>query len=165
MASETQLKRGTPEAEGIPSAAVLDFVRAVEQHTHPLDAVHGFMLLRHGNVVAEGWWAPYGPHSPHTLYSLSKSFTSTAIGLAVGEGRLTVDDPVLKFFPDDAPANPGENLKAMRVRHLLSMNTGHAEDTTAQVFGGSDDNWPRTFLCLPVEYEPGTWFVYNTAAT
>jgi len=192
MASETQLKRSSPEAEGISSSAVLDFIQAVEQHpSHPLDAVHGFMLLRHGNVAAEGWWAPYGPRFPHTLYSLSKSFTSTGIGLAVAEGLLTVDDPVLKFFPDDAPANPSENLKAMRVRHLLSMNTGHKEDTTEHVFQAhhlpnpnplgleahpkantsghvfkdADDNWPRVFLSLPVECPPGTWFVYNTAAT
>ncbi len=86
MASATLLKRTNPEAEGIPSSAVLDFIQAVEQHTHPLDAVQGFMLLRHGNVAAEGWWAPYGPQYPHSLYSLSKSFTSTAIGLAVAEG-------------------------------------------------------------------------------
>ena len=165
MANVTQFKRTSPEAEGIPSSAVLDFVRAVEQHTHPLDAVQGFMLLRHGNVAAEGWWAPYGPEAPHSLFSLSKSFTSTAIGLAVAEGRLTVNDPVLKFFPDDAPSKPGKNLKAMRVRHLLSMNTGHKEDTTMHVFWGADDNWPRAFLSLPVEYKPGTWFVYNTAAT
>jgi CubicO group peptidase (beta-lactamase class C family) len=189
MASVTQLKRSSPEAEGIPSSAVLDFIRALEHHSHPLDALHGLMLLRHGNVAAEGWWAPYGPQFPHSLYSLSKSFTSSAIGLAVTEGLLTVDDPVLKFFPDDAPANPSENLKAMRVRHLLAMNTGHKEDTTEHVFqdlhqlnlfglevrpkantsghvpGAKDDNWPRVFLSLPVEYQPGTWFVYNTAAT
>jgi CubicO group peptidase (beta-lactamase class C family) len=165
MANVTQLKRSSPEAEGIPSTAVLDFIRAVEQHTHPLDAVQGFMLLRHGNVAAEGWWTPFGPQSPHSLYSLSKSFTSSGIGLVVAEGLLTVDDPVLKFFPDDAPAKLSKNLKAMRVRHLLSMNTGHKEDTTRHVFRGEDDNWARAFLSLPVEYKPGTWFVYNTAAT
>ncbi|HET9906050.1 MAG TPA: serine hydrolase [Anaerolineales bacterium] len=165
MANNNVFKRTNPEAEGISSIAVLDFIRAVEQHNHPLDAVQGFMLLRHGNVAAEGWWSPYGPEHPHTCYSLSKSFTSTAIGLAVAEGRLTVDDPVLKYFPDDAPANPGENLKAMCVRHLLSMNTGHGEDTTLRIFRGEDDNWARAFLALPVEYQPGTWFVYNTAAT
>src|SRR5215211_9206362 len=133
MASSSLLKRSNPEAEGISSAAILNFIRAVEQHTHPLDAVQGFMLVRHGNVAAEGGWAPYAPEIPHSLYSLSKSFTSTAIGLAVAEGRLTVDDPVLPFFPDDAPANPSEHLRAMRVRHLLSMNTGHKEDTTGHV--------------------------------
>ena len=165
MASKAQLKRSIPEAEGISSSAVLDFITAVEQHTHPLDAVQGFILLRHGNITAEGWWMPYGPQYSHSLYSLSKSFTSTAIGLAVAEGRLTVDDPVVKFFPDDVPSKPSENLKAMRVRHLLSMNTGHKEDTTRHVFRGEDDNWVRVFLSLPIEYQPGDWFVYNTAAT
>jgi len=165
MTSATLLKRTNPEAEGIPSSALLDFIQAVEEHTHPLDAVQGFMLLRHGNVAAEGWWVPYDPQHPHSLYSLSKSFTSTAIGLAVAEKRLIVDDPVLKFFPDEAPANPSENLKAMRVRHLLSMNTGHKEDTTMYVLRGGDSNWARAFLSLPIEYQPGTWFVYNTAAT
>ena len=99
-----------------------------------MDALQDFMLLRNGNVVAEGWWTPYGPQSPHPLQSLRKSFTSTAIGLAVQEGLLTVDDPVLMFFPDDAPANPSENLKAMRVRHLLSMNAGYNKDTTERVY-------------------------------
>ena len=154
--TQTRLKRSSPEAEGVPSAAIRDFVRAVEQHAHPLDAVQGFMLLRHGNVAAEGWWTPYGPRSPHSLYSLSKSFTSTGVGLAVAEGLLTVDDPVLAFFPDEAPAHPSEHLKAMRVRHLLAMNTGQQEDTTGRVFRGEDDNWPRAFLALPVEHRPGT---------
>jgi CubicO group peptidase (beta-lactamase class C family) len=165
MASDIRFERSNPEAEGIPSSAVLDFLRAVEEHTHPLDAVQGFMLLRHGKVAAEGWWTPYGPQTPHRMFSLSKSFTSTGIGLAVAEGLLTVDDPVLGFFPDEAPAHPSENLKAMRVRHLLSMNTGHKNDTTRRVFRGEDDNWARAFLSLPVECQPGTWFVYNTAAT
>ncbi|MBV9273175.1 MAG: serine hydrolase [Verrucomicrobia bacterium] len=188
MASVSPLKRSSPEAEGIPSKAVLEFVRALEKHVHPLSAVEGFVLLRHGNVAAEGWWRPYGPECPHPLQSLSKSFTSSAIGLAIQEGLLTVDDPVLKFFSEDAPAQPCDNLKAMRVRHLLSMNTGHKQDTTEQVYqhlyqinvfgprlhqkeltrrtpGGWDDNWPRVFLSLPVEHQPGSWFVYNTAAT
>jgi CubicO group peptidase (beta-lactamase class C family) len=189
MTSLSPLKRSNPEAEGIPSSAVLEFVRSLEQHVHPMDAVQGFMLLRHGNVAAEGWWSPYQPEFSHPFFSLSKSFTSTAIGLAVEAGLLTVDDPVLKFFPDEAPPNPSQNLKAMRVRHLLSMNTGHESDTTEHVYqhlhrvspfgpwlhqknyasehGGKpgEENWPKLFLSLPVEYEPGTWFVYNTAAT
>jgi len=160
--------RSTPESQGIASSGILAFIEALEtgrKNTHPLDAVQSIMILRHGKVVAEGWWEPYNPEFPHMLFSLSKSFTSSAIGLAVAEGLLSVDDPVLKFFPDDAPENPSDNLKAMTVKHLLSMNTGHHEDTTGAVWRGDDDNWPRTFLSLPVEHEPGTWFVYNTAAT
>jgi CubicO group peptidase (beta-lactamase class C family) len=127
-ATTAQLPRSAPEAQGIASSAILDFVEAAEQHIHDL---HSLMLVRHGQVVAEGWWAPYEPDDMHILFSLSKSFTSTAIGLAVAEGRLSIDDPVLSFFPDDAPAEISENLAAMRVRHLLSMSTGHAEDTMA----------------------------------
>lgn len=165
VSTTRSLPRTRPEAEGIPSSAILAFIDALEQHAHPLDSVHSFMLLRHGAVVAEGWWAPYQPEFPHVLYSLSKSFTSSAIGMAVAEGLLSIDDPVLKFFPDDAPEDPSEHLRAMTVRHLLTMNTGHHEDTLAAIFGGTDDNWPRAFLSLPVEHEPGTWFAYNTPAT
>jgi CubicO group peptidase (beta-lactamase class C family) len=123
------------------------------------------MLLRHGHVLAEGWWAPYERERPHMLFSLSKSFTSTAVGLAVAEGRLSVDDPVLSFFPDAAPAQVSEHLAAMRVHHLLSMSTGHAEDTTGHMREQPDGDWARAFLDLPVEHAPGTHFVYNSGAS
>ncbi len=156
------LPRSTPEEQGISSAALLAFVGAAEQR---IDALHSFMLLRHGQVVAEGWWAPYAAQEPHSLYSLSKSFTSTAVGIAVGEGKLSVDDPVLKFFPEEAPADPTKNLSAMRVRDLLRMSSGQrAEDLKAFPFGSKAD-LVRAFLELPVPDKPGTHFVYNTAAT
>ncbi len=160
--STATLPRSTPEAQGIPSAAVTAFLAAVEQHDCGL---HSLMLLRHGHVVAEGWWSPYTPSAPHMLYSLSKSFTSTAIGLAVAEGRLSVDDPVLAFFPAEAPRKPSANLAAMRMRHLLSMSTGHDHDTTEYLWKRRDGDWPRAFLTRPVAYAPGTHFLYNTGAT
>ena len=156
------LPRSTPEAQGIPSAAITAFLAAVEQHDCGL---HSLMLLRHGHVVAEGWWSPYTPGAPHMLYSLSKSFTSTAIGLAVAEGRLSVDDPVLAFFPAEAPRKPSANLAAMRIRHLLSMSTGHDHDTTEYLWKRRDGDWPRAFLTRPVAYAPGTHFLYNTGAS
>jgi CubicO group peptidase (beta-lactamase class C family) len=157
-----KLPRANPEAVGVPSAAVLAFVDAVEQK---VGGLHSFMLLRHGQVAAEAWWAPYAPQLPHMLFSLSKSFTSTAVGLAVSEGHLTVDAPVLSFFPGDAPAKADPNLTAMRVRHLLTMSTGHDKDATGPTTSAPDGNWVKAFLALPVEHEPGTKFVYNSAAT
>lgn len=156
------LQRTTPEAVGISPRAILAFVDEAEA---TLDELHSFMLLRHGKVAAEGWWKPYAPHLPHMLFSLSKSFTSTAIGLAIAEGHLSIDDPVLKFFPEEAPPSPSENLKAMRLRQLLSMSTGHQEDTTGRMVSAEDGNWVRAFLSLPVEHKPGTHFVYNSGAT
>jgi CubicO group peptidase (beta-lactamase class C family) len=156
------LPRSTPEAEGVPSAAILSLVNALEEK---IDAVHSLMVVRHGRVVAEGWWAPYQRNDNHVLYSLSKSFTSTAVGLAIAEGKLALDDSVLAAFPEDAPANPGEKLKAMRLRDLLSMSTGqHGEDVDPFPFGSSE-SLPRLFLAKPVAHKPGTHFWYNTAAT
>lgn len=153
------LPRSTPEDQGIASPAILEFVTAADTQ---LDAMHSFMLVRHGHVVAEGWWAPYSAEVRHELYSLSKSFTSTAVGLAIAEGKLSLDDEVLKHFPDDAPAEPSANLKAMRVRDLLCMSTGHAGEVPLMA---SDQPWTRAFLAHPVPHKPGTHFLYNTPAT
>jgi len=99
------------------------------------------------------------------LFSLSKSFTSTGVGLAVADGLLSVDDPVISFFPEDLPVEVSNNLAAMRVRHLLSMSTGHGHDTTDHMAMASDGNWAKAFLARPVDYEPGTHFLYNTGAS
>lgn len=160
--SSIALTRSTPEAQGIPSAAVLALLDDAERKDLGL---HSLMVLRHGHVVAEGWWEPYGPDRPHMLFSLSKSFAATAAGLAVSEGRLTLDDPVLSFFPDQAPSQPDANLTAMRVRHLLSMSTGHDQDTTGRLRSADGGDWVQAFLALPVEHAPGTHFVYNSGAT
>ena len=119
------------------------------------------MLVRHGQVVAEGWWAPYAADTPHELYSLSKSFTSTAVGLAIAEGKLSVDDEVLKFFPDQAPAEPSANLKSMRVQDLLRMSAGHQ----AEIPTSREGMTTQAFLAQPVPFKPGTRFLYNTPAT
>lgn len=156
---KSALPRSSPEAQGISSSAILAFV---EEADKKIDHLHSFILIRHGHVVAEGWWGPYDAGTRHELYSLSKSFTSTAMGLAIADGKLSLDDPVLKFFPDEAPPEPSNNLKAMRVRDLLCMSTGHQIEPRLQT---AKESWARTFLAQPVPHKPGTHFLYNTAAT
>lgn len=160
--TELDLPRTPPEQQGIASSAILQFVEALESQ---IDEIHSFMLLRHGNVVAEGWWSPYGREHPHTLFSLSKSFTSSAVGLAVAEGRFSIDDPVVSFFPDKTPPEVNSHLREMRVRHLLSMSTGHADDTWPHMANRDDAQWVKGFFERPVTYAPGTHFLYNTGAT
>lgn len=155
------LPRTSPEAQGISSAAIRSFIKAANESKLEW---HSFMLLRHGNVVAEGWWKPFEPQFKHTLYSLSKSFTSTAIGLLVKEGKISVDDPVTSFFKDELPADISDNLSKMKIKNLLTMNTGHEEDTLGKMRNGTD-TWTKTFLSHPVKFEPGTHFLYNTGAT
>jgi CubicO group peptidase (beta-lactamase class C family) len=154
--------RSAPETQGISSSAILAFVEEAEQK---LDALHSLMIVRRGQVVAEGWWGPYAADEPHMMFSLSKSFTSTAVGLAVAEGKLKVDDPVLGFFPDEAPAAPSNNLKAMRVRDLLTMSTGHHDEDIQKFPYQSDESVVKAFLARPVAHKPGTFFVYNTPAS
>ena len=96
VAEESALPRSTPEEQGVSSAAILDYIETADRE---VDSMHSFMLLRHGHVIAEAWWAPEAPEKQHVLWSLSKSFTSTAVGFAVSEGKLSLDDQVLKFFP------------------------------------------------------------------
>ena len=152
------LPRSSPEKQGISSSAVLAFVDAADRQ---LDTMNSMMIVRHGRVVAEGCWSPYRADSPRMLFSLSKSFTSTAIGLAIAEGKLSLDDEVLKFFPEDAPAKPDDNLKAMRISDLLRMSTGHQTQPTLP----DSASWTKAFLAHPVPHKPGTHFLYNTPAT
>lgn len=156
------LQRAAPESQGIASSAVHRFVEAMATQSRE---IHSVMLLRHGKVIAEGWWSPYSRDHPHMLFSLSKSFTSTAVGLAVAEGHFSIDDPVLSFVGEERPAEVGDLLAAMSVRHLLTMSTGQAVDTWSTMVDRADGSWIRGFLEVPVVYEPGSHFVYNTGAT
>lgn len=157
----TSLPRSSPEAQGISSAAISNLLKAIKESK--IDW-HSFMLVRHGQVVSEAWWQPFAADYKHTLYSLSKSFTSTAVGLLVKDGKLSVEDLVTNYFPDELPATIDDNLKQMKIKHLLTMNTGHAKDTTSTMREGRDA-WTKTFLSLPVEHKPGTHFLYNSGAT
>lgn len=155
---ERPLPRATPESQGVSSEAIRQFVEAADAG---VDTMHSFMLVRNGKVIAEAWWQPQAADQRHIMNSLSKSFTSTAVGLAISEGKLSLDDQVLKFFPEYAPANPSKNLQAMRVRDLLMMSTGHQVEPKFT----PDEPWAKTFLAHPVDFKPGTHFQYNSPAT
>lgn len=160
MPGRRRLPRATPTEQGVSARAILAFLDAVERGGPEL---HSLMVVRRGAVVAEGWWGPYRRELPHELYSLSKSVTSTAVGFAQAEGLLTVDDLLLDHLGDLAPAHPDPRLARMRLRHLLTMTTGHTVEPDRQVFGSAE--WARTFLALPIGAEPGTEFLYNTPAS
>ena len=154
--------RSTPSEQGVDPRGIDRFLDKLAEGGLEL---HSLMLLRHGQVIAEGWWAPYTATRVHLLYSLSKSFASTAIGIAVAEGRLSVDDKVISFFPDAVPADPSPHLLDMRVHHLLCMGTGHQEDTTRQVLSSAEPDAIKAFFAIPPDQAPGTVFAYNSSAT
>jgi CubicO group peptidase (beta-lactamase class C family) len=156
-----KLPRSTPESEGVSSEGILSFLNAIDTSKHEF---HSFIFLRHGKVIVEGWWDPYGPELKHTLYSTSKSFTSTAVGFAVSEKKLSVDDKVVSFFPEILPDTVSPFLEEMKVKDLLTMTAGQAPDPTGLVVS-KDSNWAKGFLALPIVDEPGTKFLYNSLAT
>jgi CubicO group peptidase (beta-lactamase class C family) len=165
-AAPAGLPRSTPEAQGVSSADILKFIEGAEAK---IDAVHSFILVRHGQIVAEGWWSPYAADKTHKLFSLTKSFTSTAVGLAIAEGKLSLDDQVLKFFPDEAPAKPSEELKTMTVRDLLRMSTGHDKKDVDAAFNRiwpmPEPNLVKKFFAMPIARPPGTGFVYDSVGS
>jgi CubicO group peptidase (beta-lactamase class C family) len=161
LAQNQSFPHSTPEAQGVSSAGIDSFLTAAGQSKSEF---HSIMILRHGKVVAGGWWNPYGPMLKHTLYSTSKSFTSTAIGFAVTEKRLSVNDKVVSFFPEGLPDTVKPFLAELTVKDLLMMSAGMEPDPTSVIPFTSTD-WTKAFLSTPIVHEPGTKFLYNTMAT
>lgn len=159
--NKSTLPTSLPEAEGVSAAGIDSFLTAVGQSKHEF---HSFIMLRHGKVVAQGWWNPYQAQLRHSLYSCSKSFTSTAIGFAVTEKRLSVNDKVVSFFPGSLPDTIAPHLAALTVKDLLTMSVGQEKDPTFAVASTQDD-WVKGFLALPIKFKPGSQFLYNSLAT
>ena len=156
----TDFAYSTPSAENVDARGILSFLDKVSDSEHEL---HSLMVLRRGKVIAEGWWEPYGPKLKHTMYSVSKTYTASGVGFAVSEGLITVEDPVIEFFPESLPSELSENLKQLKIKHLLTMSVGHAKDYTFSIVKTED--WAKSFLAVPIVNEPGSQFVYNTVAT
>jgi CubicO group peptidase (beta-lactamase class C family) len=156
------LPRSTPAASGISSrsiAALLDRLEARSVECHSI------VVVRHGHVVAEGWWAPYSAERPHLLYSLTKSFTSVAVGLTIGDGLLSLDDRVVDVLPDHVPDDISEQGRRLTVHHLLSMTTGHATDSLDEAWRLEPDDLTKGFLRVPFTEAEGTRHVYDNATT
>ena len=158
-----KLQRSAPEKQGVKSQLIVNFLDKIKEEKHEL---HSFMLLKNGKVISECWWEPYAPQYRHQMFSLSKSFTSTAIGLAVNEGLLTVDTLVADIFRkeiEELGNNTDEKMKKMTVKNLLTMGTGM--DYENWDFGEICGNNIKAFLSSHIKNEPGSVFFYHTLAT
>jgi CubicO group peptidase (beta-lactamase class C family) len=157
------LPRSAPGEQQVDPGAILRFLDAVEDH--PGVEMHSLMVVRHGHVVAEGWWAPYSAERPHLLYSLSKSFTATAAAFAQAEGLLDLDDTVVSHFGEFAADITDPRSRAMKIRHVAAMASGHTGDMIGAALARDRSEPVRGFLLNPPEREPGTVFAYNQPCT
>jgi CubicO group peptidase (beta-lactamase class C family) len=155
-----KLPRSTPESQGVSSSGIIDFLNAAD--TAGRVELHSFMFLRYGKVIAEGWWKPYGQDNKHLLYSASKTFTATGIGLAVTEKRLKLTDKVVSFFPYSLPDTLSDYMKEMTVQNLLTMAAGQDPEPRSM---GNNGDWINTFLSTKPVHKPGTVFMYNNMAS
>jgi CubicO group peptidase (beta-lactamase class C family) len=157
MSTQQELERVVPERAGISSNAIQSFLNIIREKSINL---HSFMLLRHGKVAAEGHYRPFGESLLHPIFSISKTVTSAAIGIAIGEGLLTLEDRIADFFPDKIDGELHPYTGMMTIRHLLMMATVHPKSTNTQV-----DDWVHSFLNTPPSHPPGTVFAYDTTGT
>jgi len=167
------LPGAAPSALDVDATRVIALVDALEAHDHD---PHSLVLARHGHVVARGWWAPYSPDRVQLVYSLSKSFTATAVGLLVDEGRLSLDDRVFDVIPaSEVPAGAvvSDRYRRLTLGHCLTMATGHDTDAwtervnaaALQRAPGTEDPVLASILAAAPEHEPGTAWAYNQVAT
>ena len=159
----------TAEIIDLPRAETPDSVAKAmdgffEQAASDSMDIHSVMIVRDGSVIYSRWQSEGADTVPHVLHSVSKTFTATAVGLAIADGKMALSDKVIDFFPDKLPAEVSENLKAMTVRDLLTMTCGHDEEPSTRREGGNVD-WVEAFLAHPVVHEPGTFYLYNSLGT
>lgn len=150
-----KFERTSPEAVGISSRSIEELIKNLERVTE----MHGIMVMRHEKICAEGWWAPYAPGIRHSLHSLSKTYSATAVGIAVTEGKIALDEKIISIFPDQAPENPDENLKQLTVKDILCMGSGM--ENLPEV----TENWIAAYLSVPIRHRPGSAFYYNSVGS
>ncbi|MCK8666651.1 beta-lactamase family protein [Pseudomonas azerbaijanoccidens] len=156
------LPRALPHERGVDPQGIVDFLSAVDSAGLEL---HSFMLYRQGAVVAEAFWRPYSARRRHVQHSATKSWTATAVGLLVDDGRLNLDDKVVSFFPELCPVEISENLAAMTVEDLLTMRTGHPRGISGGDWRNLKTSWVEAFLHEPVTVPPGKDFIYSSASS
>lgn len=157
MNSLNDLERIIPEEAGISSRAVIRFIDTIYDKKVNL---HSFMLLRAGRVAAEGYYKPFEKEYRHRVFSASKSFTSAAVGIAIAEGLIRLEDKVVDFFPEKLAANVHDYTRRMTIEHLLKMATVHEKSTSTE-----QDDWVESFLNTAPNHRPGSVFAYDTTGT
>ena len=153
-----EFERCTPETVGISSASLMKLLDVLEDGG--FSEMHGLMVMRHGKICAEGWWRPYAPQLHHSLHSLSKTWTATAVGLCEAEGLLRVSSKACDLLPDQMPSPLPERVAAMTVRDLLTMSSG---SETEKADYSAD--WIKDFYARPFEHAPGDFWRYNSHGT
>ena len=156
MNSRKPFDKAKPEEVGIKSSLILEYIDNLEKSQTEM---HGLMIMRHNKLITEGWWSPFGPNIRHGLQSHTKTYAATAVGICYTEGLVKLDERIIDIFPEEAPAEPSENLKLLTVRDVLCMGCGMDE------MPRPSKEWIKDFLHTPVNHKPGTTYMYNSTGS
>ncbi len=148
--------RISPESVGVSSSSISNLLDELESG---FTEMHAIQIMRHGKICAEGWWNPFAPGIRHSLMSVSKTYTATAIGIAYTERMLMLTDRIIDILPDKKPANPGAMLQALTIRDLLCMSSGMEPPPEAT------QEWIRSYFSTPIIHRPGTRFMYDSVGS
>ncbi len=144
---------------GIAPQAIL---RMIDRWEREDVGMHGFELRRDGALLCEGYWSPFEKGQPHRMYSVSKSMVSLAVGMLLGEGKLSLEERIVDRFPDLLGPRVDARLARLTLRDMLRMATCY-EKTTYREY--EDEDWAATFFTAAPTHEPGTMFFYDTSCS
>lgn len=154
-----EFEKALPEEEGIPVDCISRFVQRLKQRRIPM---HSFLMLKNDKLIFEGYYEPCSANMPHRMFSISKSLTSIAIGLLIDEGKLSLDDPIVKYFPEKVPNNVHPWIASMTISDMLMMRTCHASTTYKR---NMNADWVESFFTTPPTHPAGKLFHYDTSSS
>lgn len=148
-----------PENVGVSSDSIQRFINRIKENQL---SMHSILIARHGQLMKEVYYEPYKADTLHRLYSVSKSFTSIAIGLLIEDGYLSLEDSIANYFPDKLPKNEHPWIRKMTIKDMLCMQTCHSKTTYKQDL---KRDWVESFFITKPDHEPGTIFRYDTSSS
>lgn len=152
------IERAFPEQTGIPSDRIVHLLKRLEKKKIPM---HSFLLMHRNKLICECYYSPVNANTLHRMFSITKSFTSIAIGLLADEGRLSLDDRIVDYFPEKVPRDVHPYIAEMTIRNMLMMRTCH-EKTTYKL--DMENDWVESFFTTPPTHPAGTVFHYDTSS-
>lgn len=155
-----QFITASPEEVGISSDHIIKFIKSLEYSQIPM---HSMLIIRYGKLIAETYYAPYKKDTLHRMFSVTKSFTSLAIGLLAEEGKLSLEDKIVKYFPEMLPKEGVHPYTAeMTIKDMLKMSSAH-ENTTYKL--NLEKDWVKSFFTVKPSHHPGSIFSYDTSSS
>ena len=154
------MKYSSPEKHGIKSEWIKEYIQVLEKSKI---ATHNLIIMRDDHILFEKYWEPFNKDFLHRMYSVTKSFVSLAIGFLEQDGKISLDDPIVKYFPEESKDVTDENVKNQTIRNMLMMSTAKAD--WGWFWARTNDRVVQYFKNNLTSRPAGTTFSYDSAGS